>query len=66
MQDAPKSVWSIPYISVGFFPSLIQKFIAYRSSKMSDCIFEIHQLWQSGFIMSIPIFAVDDHWNLKS
>ncbi len=31
------------------FPSLKQNFIAYRSSKMSDCIFEIHQLWQSGF-----------------
>ena len=24
-------------------------FIAYRFSKVSDCIFEIHQLWQSGF-----------------
>ena len=24
-------------------------FIAYLSSKVSDCIFEIHQLWQSGF-----------------
>ena len=36
----------------GFFPSLKQYFIAYRSSKVSprpDCIFEIHQLWQSGF-----------------
>ena len=35
-----------------FFLSLKQKFIAYRSSKVSsrsDCIFEIHQLWQSGF-----------------
>ena len=34
------------------FPSLKQNFIAYRSSKVSwrpDCIFEIHQLWQSGF-----------------
>ena len=30
------------------FPSLKQDFIAYRSSKMSDCIFEIHQLWQPG------------------
>ena len=49
MQDAPKAVWSIPYVSVVFFPSLKQKFIAYRSSKVSDCIFEIHQLWQSGF-----------------
>ena len=35
-----------------FFPRLKQNFIAYRSSKVSsrpDCIFEIHQLWQSGF-----------------
>ena len=50
MQDAPKAVWSIPYVSVvAFFPSLEQNFIAYRSSKVSDWIFEIHQLWQSGF-----------------
>ena len=49
MQDAPKAVWSIPYIPVAFFPSLRQNFIAYCSSKMSDCIFEIYQLWQSGF-----------------
>ena len=33
----------------GIFPSLKQNFIAYGSSKMSDCIFEIHQLRQSGF-----------------
>ena len=52
MQDGRKAVWNIPYVSVAFFPSLKQNFIAYRSSKVSsgpDCIFEIHQLWQSGF-----------------
>ena len=49
MQDAPKAVWSIPYVSVEFFPSLKQNFIAYRSSKVPDCIFEIQQLWQLGF-----------------
>ena len=32
-----------------FFLSLKQNFIAYRSSRVSDYIFEIHQLWQSGF-----------------
>ena len=35
-----------------FFPSLKQNFIAYCSSNVSsrpDCIFEIYQLWQSGF-----------------
>ena len=52
MQDGRKAVWSIPYVSVAFFPSLKQNCIAYRSSKVSslpDCIFEIHQLWQSDF-----------------
>ena len=52
MQAGRKAVWSILYVSVVFFPSLKQNFIAYRSSKVSlrpDCIFEIHQLWQSGF-----------------
>ena len=32
-----------------FFPSLKHNFIAYRFSKVSYCIFKIHQLWQSGF-----------------
>ena len=52
MEDAPKAVWNIPYVSVAFVPNSKQNFIAYRSSKVSsrpDCIFEIHQLWQSGF-----------------
>ena len=52
MQDAPKAVLSIPYVSVVLFPSLKQNFIAYRSSKefsRPDCIFEMHQLWQLGF-----------------
>ena len=47
-----KLVWSIPFVSVTFFPSLKHNFIAYRSSKVSshpDWIFEIHQLWQWGF-----------------
>ena len=66
MQDTPKAVWRIPYVSVVFFLSLKQNFIAYRSSKVSsrpDCIFENHQLWQSG---CIPIAAVAVDLNLKS
>ena len=35
--------------SGGIFPSLKKNFIVYRSSSRPDCIFEIHQLWQSGF-----------------
>ena len=52
MQDGRKAVWSILYVSVAFFPNLKQDFFAYRPSKVSsrpDCIFEIPQLWQSGF-----------------
>ena len=52
MQDGRNAVWSIPYVFVAFFPSWKQNFIAYHSSKVSsfsDCIFEIQQLWQSGF-----------------
>ena len=67
MQDGPKAVWSIPYFSVAFFPNLKQNFIVYRPSKVSsrpDCIFEIHQLWQS--IGCIPIATVAVHLNPKS
>ena len=52
MQDGQKAVWSIPYVSMAFFPSFKQIFFVYHSSKVSsrpDCIFEIDQLWQSGF-----------------
>ena len=69
MQDGRKAVWSIPYVSVAFFPSLKHNFIAYRSSKVSsrpDCIFEIDQLWQSGFSRMFSNPAVAVPLNLKS
>ena len=43
------ATWSNSIGFCGIFPSLKHNFMAYRSSKVSDCIFEIHQLWQSGF-----------------
>ena len=45
MQGDWKAVWSIPYVSEAYFPSFKQNFSAYHYSNMSDCIFEIHQLW---------------------
>ena len=65
MQDDTKAVWSIPYISVAFLPSLKHHFIAYRSSKVSDYIFETHQLWQSGFSRVYYNTAVAFHLNFK-
>ena len=67
MQDGRKAVWSIPYVSVAFFPSLKQNFIAYRSSKVSsrpDCIFESCD--NQALVGCIPIAAVAVHLNLKS
>ena len=63
MQDGQKAVWSIQYVSVAFFPSLKQNFIAHRSSKVSDYIFEIYNQALVGCI-SIP--AVGVPLNLKS
>ena len=48
----PKSSLKYSIRFGGIFPSLKQNFIAYRSSKVfsrPDCIFEIHQVWQSDF-----------------
>ena len=36
MQDGRKAVWSIPHVSMAFYPSLKQNFIVYRSSKAPD------------------------------
>ena len=51
-QNCRKAVRSFPYVSVAFFPSLKQNSITFCSSKVSsrpDCIFDFHQVWQSGF-----------------
>ena len=41
------------------------EFFAYRSSKVSDSIFEIHQLWQSGFSRVYSNYCVAVYSNLK-
>ena len=67
MQDAPKAVWSIPYVvSVAFFPSLKWNLIAYRSSKVSDCILKFTSYDSQALVGCIPIGAVAVHLNLKS
>ena len=55
-------LWHFSKFKIEFF------FIAYCSSNVSshpDCIFEIHQPWQS-LVGCIPIAAVAVHLNLKS
>ena len=66
MQDGRKAVWRIPNISVAFFPSLKQNFIAYRSSKVSYCILKFSSCDNQDLVGCIPIAAVAVHLKLKS
>ena len=66
MLDGRKAIWNIAYVSVAFFPSLKQNFIAYRSSKVLDCIFEFTTCDNQALVGCIPIAAVAVHLNVKS
>ena len=69
MQDGRKAVWSIPYVSVAFFPSLKQSFIVYRSSKVSsrpECILKFPCCDNQALVGCIPIDPVAVYLKLKS
>ena len=66
MQDAPKAVWSIPYVSVAFFPSLKQNSIAYRSSKVQIAFLKSTSCDNQVLVGCIPIAGVSVHLKLKS
>ena len=69
MQDSPKAVWSIPYISVAFFPRLKQNFIAYCSSKcphVQIAFLKFTSCDNQALVGCIPIAAVSVHLKLKS
>ena len=66
MQDCPKAVWSIPYVSVAFFPSLKQNIFAYRSLKCQIAFLKFTSYDNQALVGCIPIPAVVVHLNLKS
>ena len=66
MQDGRKAVWSIPYVSVAFFPSLKQNFIAYRSSKVLIALLKFTGCDNEALVGYILIAAVAVHLKLKS
>ena len=67
MQDAPKAVWSIPYVSVAsLFPSLKHNFIAYRPSKVQIAFLKFISCDNQALVGCIPIAAVAVHLNVKS
>ena len=66
MQDGQKAVWSIPYVSVAFFPSLKHNFIAYCSSKIQIAFLKFTSCENQALVGCILIAAVAVHLNLKS
>ena len=66
MQDDRKAVWSIPYVSVAFFPSLKHNFIAYRSSKVQIAFLKLTSCDNKALGGCIPITAVAVDLDLKS
>ena len=63
MQGDPNAVWSIPYVSLAFFPSLKRTFISYHVQIAFLKIPSCDNQSLVGCIL-IPIVAVN--WNLKS
>ena len=64
MQDSRKAVWSIPNVSVAFFPRLKHNFIAYRSSKVQIAFLKFTN--NQALVGCIPNPAVAVQLNLKS
>ena len=60
MQDAPKAIWSIPYVSVAFFPRLKQcPHVQIAFLKLTSCD-------NQALVECIPIAAVGVPLNLES
>ena len=66
MQGGRKAVGSIPYVSVAFFSSLKQNFIAYRFLKCQIVFLKFTSCDNQAIVGCIPIAAVTVHFNLKS
>ena len=66
MQDGRKAVWSIPYVSVEFFPSLKHNFIAYSSSKVQIAFLKFISFDNHALLGRIPVPAVAVHLILES
>ena len=55
MQDGWKAVWSIPCVSVAFFPSLKQNCITYRSSKVQIGFLKFTNCDNQDLVECIPL-----------
>ena len=62
MQDAPKAVWSIPYVSVAFFPSLK----CLKCPHVQIAFLKLTSCDNQALVGCIPIPAVAVNLNMKS
>ena len=68
MQDGRKAVWSLPYVSVAFFPSLKQNLLHVVILKCPDvqiAFLKFTSCDNQALVGCIPIAAVAVHLNLK-
>ena len=66
MQDAPKAVWSIPYVSlVSFIPSL-KHIVLLKCPHVQIAFLKFTSFENLALVGCIPIAAVAVHLNLKS
>ena len=66
MQDAPKAVWSIPYVSVAFFLNLKQNLFHIVLLKCQTAFLKFTSCDNQALVECILIPAVAVHSNLKS
>ena len=66
MRDGPKAVWSIPFVSVAFFPSLKQNFIVLlKCHHIQIAFLKFTSCDNQALVGCIPISAVAVHFNLR-
>ena len=70
MQDAPKAVWSIPYVSVAFFSKFKTEFLLHivllKCPHFQIAFLKFTSCDNQALVGCIPIAAVAVHLNLKS
>ena len=66
MQDSPKAVWSIPYVSVAFFSRFSKILLHIVGLSVLIAFFKFTSSDNQALVVCIPIPAVVVHLNLKS
>ena len=69
MQDAPKAVWSIPYVFVAFFPSLkhnLLHIVLLKCPHIQIAFLKFTSCDNQVIVGCIPIATVAVHLKLKS